>query len=232
MQAETDSISIKHWSDEDKPREKFLYKGPLSVSNAELLAILIGTGVKQETAVDLAKRILKASNNKLEQLGNASVNYLMNFKGIGRAKAVTIAAALEIGRRRGYEKKASVTRIAKSEDVFDLLRPLLSDLLHEEFWILYLNNSNQVLKKARLSMGGITGTLVDTRLVMKQALQVNAVAIVLSHNHPSGTLKPSQSDKNVTKKLCIAGKALDIKVLDHVIIANDKYFSFADNNLI
>ncbi|WP_276390617.1 RadC family protein [Eudoraea chungangensis] len=232
MQAETDSISIKHWSDEDKPREKFLYKGPFSVSNAELLAILIGTGVKQETAVDLAKRILKASNNKLEQLGNASVNHLMNFKGIGRAKAVTIAAALEIGRRRGYEKKASVTRIAKSEDVFDLLRPLLSDLLHEEFWILYLNNSNQVLKKARLSMGGITGTLVDTRLVMKQALQANAVAIVLSHNHPSGTLKPSRSDKNVTKKLCVAGKALDIKVLDHVIIANDKYFSFADNNLI
>ncbi|MGB5317985.1 RadC family protein [Eudoraea sp.] len=232
MQAKTESFPIKQWSADDKPREKFLSKGRLALSNAELIAILIGSGTPRETAVDLAKRILAASNNNLDVLGKASVEYLMKFKGIGCAKAVVIAAALEVGRRRRYDQKPTISKIGKSEDVFDFLRPFLSDLQHEEFWILYLNNSNQVLHKELLSKGGITGTLVDPRLVLKKALEWNAVAIILSHNHPSGSLKPSEADKNVTSKLCKAGNALDIKVLDHVIISKDKYFSFADNNMI
>ncbi len=225
-------ISIKHWSDEDKPREKFLLKGPLSLTNAELLAIIIGTGDRKETAVDLAKRILKASNNRLNKLGSTTVTNLMEFNGIGTSKAVRIAASLEIGRRRKYEKNTSITKITKSEDVFHFLRPFLADLLHEEFWIVYLNNANQIVHKAQLSIGGITGTLVDTRLVMKQAVLCNAVALILSHNHPSGNEKPSEADKNITSKMCLAAKTLDIKVLDHVIITKDKYFSFADNNII
>ena len=232
MQQKSSSFSIKNWSDDDKPREKLLHKGRSVLSNAELIAILIGSGTKNETAVALSKRILASTNNNLNELGKVSIKQLMKFKGIGEAKAVSIAAALEIGRRRQNEKAMVKAKILGSQEVFNLLQHLIADLPHEEFWIVYLNNSNKVIHKAQLSKGGITGTLVDIRLVMKQALEFGAVSLVLAHNHPSGTLKPSEADKKITKKLQKASEALDIRVLDHVIIAQNNYYSFADNNLI
>ncbi|WP_019668190.1 RadC family protein [Eudoraea adriatica] len=232
MQQKPSSFSIKDWSDDDKPREKLVQKGRAALSNAELIAILIGSGTKNETAVALSKRILSSANNNLNELGRVSLKQLMKFKGIGEAKAVSIAAAMEIGRRRQNEKAVSKAQISGSKAVFNLLQPLIADLPHEEFWIVYLNNSNKVIHKAQLSKGGITGTLVDIRLVMKQALEFGAVSLVLAHNHPSGTLKPSEADKKITKKLQKASEALDIRVLDHVIITQNNYYSFADNNLI
>jgi len=232
MQQKPSSFSIKDWSDDDKPREKLVQKGRAALSNAELIAILIGSGTKNETAVALSKRILSSANNNLNELGRVSIKKLMKFKGIGEAKAVSIAAAMEIGRRRQNEKAVSKAQISGSKAVFNLLQPLIADLPHEEFWIVYLNNSNKVIHKAQLSKGGITGTLVDIRLVMKQALEFGAVSLVLAHNHPSGTLKPSEADKKITKKLQKASEALDIRVLDHVIITQNNYYSFADNNLI
>ncbi|WP_297693700.1 DNA repair protein RadC [uncultured Eudoraea sp.] len=232
MQHKSSSFSIKNWSDDDKPREKLVHKGRSVLSNAELIAILIGSGTKNETAVALSKRILASTNNNLNELGKVSIKQLMKFKGIGEAKAVSIAAALEIGRRRQNEKAMVKPQILGSQSVFDLLQPLLADLPHEEFWIVYLNNSNKVIQKAQLSKGGITGTLVDVRLVIKQALELGAVSLILAHNHPSGTLKPSEADKKITTKLQKASEAMDIRVLDHVIITQNKYYSFADNNLI
>ena len=232
MQQKSSSFSIKDWSDDDKPREKLVQKGRAALSNAELIAILIGSGTKNETAVALSKKILSSANNNLNELGKVSIKQLMKFKGIGEAKAVSIAAAMEIGRRRQNEKALFKEQISESRAVFNLLQHLIADLPHEEFWIVYLNNSNKVIHKAQLSKGGITGTLVDIRLVMKQALEFGAVSLVLAHNHPSGTLKPSEADKKITKKLQKASEALDIRVLDHVIIAQNNYYSFADNNLI
>lgn len=232
MQEKTTSFPIKDWSDDDKPREKLLHKGRSILSNAELLAILIGSGTKNETAVALSKRILASSNHNLNELGKVSVKQLMKFKGIGEAKAISIAAALEIGRRRHKEANLVLPKISGSQAVFNLLLPILADLPHEEFWILYLNNSNKVMHKAQLSKGGITGTLVDIRLVLKQALELGAVALILVHNHPSGTLKPSEADKKITHKLKKACDSMDIRVLDHVIIGQNEYYSFADNNLI
>jgi len=232
MQQKPSSFSIKNWSDDDKPREKLVHKGRSVLSNAELIAILIGSGSKNETAVALSKRILASTNNNLNELGKVSIKQLMKFNGIGEAKAVSIAAALEIGRRRQNEKAMLKAQISGSQAVFDLLQPLVADLPHEEFWIVYLNNSNKVIHKAQLSKGGITGTLVDVRLVMKQALELGAVSLILAHNHPSGALKPSEADKKITNKLQKASEAMDIRVLDHVIITQNKYYSFADNNLI
>jgi len=228
MQEKTKSFSIKNWSDDDKPREKLVQKGRSVLSDAELIAILIGSGSRSESAVELSKRILASVNNNLNELGKLSPNQLMQFKGIGEAKAVTIAAALEMGRRRRGEEALKITKIGSSRDAFELLRPIIGELQHEEFWILYLNNSNKVLQSAQLSKGGLTGTLVDVRIVMKEALQLGAVALVLAHNHPSGTLKPSNADLEVTQKLKSASEALDIKVLDHLIITQRDYYSFAD----
>lgn len=232
MQEEKASLSIKDWADDDKPREKLVQKGRSVLSDAELIAILIGSGTKNESAVELSKRILASVGNNLNDLGRLSVQQLMQFKGIGEAKAVTIAAALEIGRRRRREAGQQITKITSSGDAFELLQPLIGELEHEEFWILYLNNSNKVVHKGQLSKGGITGTLVDVRLVMKQALELGAVALILAHNHPSGTLVPSKADKTITQKLKSAAQALDIKVLDHLIIAQKAYFSFADEQLL
>jgi DNA repair protein RadC len=232
MQQKSSSFSIKNWSDDDKPREKLVHKGRSVLSNAELIAILIGSGTKNETAVALSKRILDSTNNSLNELGTVSIKQLMKFKGIGEAKAVSIAAALEIGRRRQNEKVKEKAQISSSKAVFELLQPLVADLPHEEFWIVYLNNSNKVIHTAQLSKGGITGTLVDVRLVMKQALEIGAVSLILAHNHPSGTLKASEADKKITNKLQKASEAMDIRVLDHVIITQNKYYNFADNNLI
>lgn len=232
MQEKQASLSIKNWSDDDKPREKLIQKGKGVLSDAELIAILIGSGSRNESAVELSKRILASVNNNLNELGRVSINQLMEFKGIGEAKAVTIAAALEMGRRRRGEEAQKITKIQSSKSVFDLLQPIMGELEHEEFWIVYLNNSNKVLHSAQLSKGGITGTLVDVRLVLKQALEFGSVALILAHNHPSGTLKPSNADKQITQKLKTAAEALDIKVLDHLIITQKEYFSFADEGVL
>lgn len=232
MQEKLASFSIKNWADDDKPREKLVQKGCFVLSDAELIAILIGSGSREESAVELSKRILASVDHNLNELGKLSVNQLMRFKGIGEAKAVSIAAALEMGRRRRMEDTKKITAITSSKDAFELLYPLIGELPHEEFWILYLNNSNKVIHKSQLSKGGITGTLVDVRLVMKQALELGAVGIILAHNHPSGTLKPSLADKQITEKLKKASEALDIKILDHLIVAQHQYVSFADKGIL
>ena len=224
------SFSIKNWSQDDQPREKLLYKGQAALSDAELVAILIGSGNREESAVDLTKRILASVDNNLRALGKLSIKQLMTFKGIGEAKAITIAAAMELGRRRGGEEAVKQNKITSSASVFEVMQPILGELPHEEFWIIYLNNSNAILQKQQLSKGGITGTLVDVRLTLKMALELGATALILVHNHPSGTLKPSMADKQITQKLKTAAASLDIKVLDHVIITERSYFSFADEN--
>lgn len=232
MQKKANHITIKNWSDDDKPREKLLNKGRSVLSDAELIAILIGSGNRDESAVDLSKRILASVDNNLNELGKLTVKQLIRFKGIGEAKAVSIAAALEIGRRRRREDSKRVLKITSSLDACEILQPIMGELAHEEFWILYLNNSNKVLHKEQLSKGGITGTLVDVRLVMKQALEQGAVGLILAHNHPSGTLKPSTADKQLTQKLKAAADVLDVKVLDHLIITQHSYLSFADEGIL
>lgn len=226
------SFSIREWNENDRPREKLLVKGKNALTDAELVAILIGSGSKEESAVSLSQRILSSVDNQLHQLGKLSVKQLMQFKGIGEAKAITIVAGLELGRRRGNEHTSTLQKITSSKDVYTILKPVIGDLEHEEFWILYLNNNHKVLKKKQISMGGKTGTLVDPKVVFKAALEFNATAIVLAHNHPSGSLKPSQSDLDLTSQLKTAGKYLDIKLLDHLIITEKAYFSFADRQLL
>lgn len=232
MLAKPDSFSIKHWSTDDKPREKLLRKGRSILSDAELVAILIGSGSTKESAVKLSKRILASVENNLNALGRLSVKQLMKFNGIGEAKALAIVAALELGRRRREEGPQKISSIGSSKDAYLLLHPIIGELPHEEFWIVYLNNSKRVMHSAQLSKGGITATLVDVRLVMKQALDLGAVALILAHNHPSGTLKPSAADMEITKKLKIASEAMEIRVLDHLIITEKEYFSFADEQLL
>jgi DNA repair protein RadC len=232
MQEKLSPFSIKYWSQDDQPREKLLNKGKDTLSDAELVAILIGSGNRQESAVALCKRILASVDNNLSQLGKLSIKQLMQFKGIGEAKAITIAAALELGRRRRGEEALQKQKITSSISAFELMQPIIGELLHEEFWIIYLNNSNKVIQKNQLSKGGITGTLVDVRLVLKTALEVGAIGLILVHNHPSGTLKPSKADKQLTQKLKLAAQSLDIKVLDHLIITEKAYFSFADKSLL
>lgn len=226
------SLSIKNWSQDDQPREKLRDKGKAALSDAELVAILIGSGSKNESAVELCKRIFASVDNNLNELGKLSLKQLMAFKGIGEAKAITIAAAMELGRRRRGEEALEKKKISSSISVFELMQPIIGELPHEEFWIIYLNNSNKVIQKQQLSKGGITGTLVDVRLVLKMALELGATGIILAHNHPSGTLKPSEADKQITQKLKKAGDSLDIKTLDHLIITEKAYFSFADENLL
>lgn len=232
MSEKPTSFSIKNWSQDDQPREKLRDKGRTALSDAELIAILIGSGTREESAVALCKRIYASVDHNLNALGKLSIQQLMAFKGIGEAKAITIAAALELGRRRRIEDAVQLEKITSSTTVFGLMQPILGDLPHEEFWILYLNNSNKVVQKNQLSKGGITGTLVDVRLVLKNALEFGATALILCHNHPSGTLNPSQADKDITQKLKSAAQSLDIKVLDHLIITEKAYFSFADENLL
>jgi len=224
-------FSIKDWSEADRPREKLLANGKESLSNAELLAILIGSGNREESAVDLCKRILASTNNNLSRLSKLSISELQKFKGIGEAKAISIVAALELGRRKKSSSN-DATVISSSQSVFSIMNPLVGDLSHEEFWVIYLNNSNKVLTKLQMSKGGIAGTLVDVRLVLKKALELGAVALIVVHNHPSGTLKVSQSDKNITQKIKEASSTLDIKLLDHVIITENNYLSFADEGLL
>ena len=232
MSDKTASFSIKNWSRDDQPREKLRDKGRTSLSDAELVAILIGSGNRDESAVGLSQRILASVDNSLNALGKCSLKQLMTFKGIGEAKAISIAAALELGRRRRAEEATEQTAITSSVAVFEVMQPIIGELAHEEFWILYLNNSNKIILKSQLSKGGITGTLVDVRLVLKTALEVGATGLILVHNHPSGTLKPSVADKQLTQKLKLASESLDIKILDHLIVTESAYLSFADENIL
>ncbi|HSD14825.1 MAG TPA: DNA repair protein RadC [Flavobacterium sp.] len=229
---ETTNFSIKYWAEDDKPREKLMLKGKSILSDAELIAILIGSGSRNESAVQLSKRILASVDNNLNVLGKLSVKQLTNFKGIGEAKAVTIVAAAELGRRRKSEESLELSKITSSKAVFEIMQPIIGELPHEEFWVLFLNNSNKVIYKAQISKGGITGTVVDTRIIFKTALEHNATSVILVHNHPSGTLIASEADKQITRKLKEAGKHLDILVLDHVIVTEKSYFSFADENIL
>ncbi len=226
------SFTIKHWNEDDRPREKLLKKGRVSLSDAELIAILIGSGNRDESAVELSKRILSGIDNSLNKLGKLTVNDLIKFKGIGEAKAISIITALELGRRRRLEEALEKPKISSSRSVFDLMQPIIGELQHEEFWILFLNNANKIQLKTQMSKGGITGTLVDTRLIFKQALELAATGLILCHNHPSGTLKPSTSDINLTNKIKKGGEILDIKVLDHLIITEKEYYSFADEGIL
>ncbi len=226
------SIPIKRWSADDRPREKLLNKGARLLSNSELLALLIGSGSRDETAVQLGKRIMASVNNSLAELSKLTPQELMRFDGIGQAKSEIISAAFEISRRREKDAHVPNEPIRSSADVYDVMKPIMADLNHEEFWILYLNNSNRLIQKKQLSKGGITGTLVDVRLVLKHALDYRSTALILVHNHPSGTLKPSSADKHLTDKLKTACSSMDLKVLDHVIIAEKAYFSFADEGLL
>ena len=224
--------SIKQWAEDDRPREKFILKGRSSLSDAELLAIILGSGSRNESAVELARRILDSASNSLVELGKYNLPELQSFKGIGEAKSIAIAAALEIGRRRRSQEINVKNKIASSNDAFELLHAELSDLNTEEFWIILMNRANKVIKKIRISSGGISGTVADSRVIFKAAIDNLASAIILAHNHPSGNLKPSQSDINLTKKMKESGNILDIPVLDHIIIAENSYFSFADEGLL
>jgi DNA repair protein RadC len=224
--------TIKSWAEDDRPREKMILKGKNALSDAELIAILISSGNCEESAVDLAKRILKSANDSISELSRFTIKDMLKFKGIGDAKAVSIAAALELGRRRRGEEAGIKKQITCSKDLFDIFHPLLSDLIYEEFWILLLNKANMIIGKYCISEGGLSGTVADPVKIFKKAIECNALGIVLCHNHPSGNLKPSEADMNLTKKLKEGGKLLDISVLDHIIIGEEKYISFADEGLI
>jgi len=225
-------LSIKEWAVEDRPREKMLEKGIRSLSEAELIAILIGSGSREESAVELSRHVLASVKNNLNELGKKSINDFKQFKGIGDAKATTIAAAMELGRRRKESGTDEKLKVITSADAADIFKPFLSDLPHEEFWVLFLNRNNLVLDKRMVSQGGLSGTVIDVRIILKMALEKLACSIILCHNHPSGNLVPSEADKEITRKIKDAGKHMDIPVLDHVIIGNGSYFSFADEGMI
>lgn len=225
-------MSIKSWSEQDRPREKMIAQGRQSLSDAELVAILIGSGNRQESAVELSKRILQAVDTDLNELGKMSINDLTNFKGIGEAKAISIAAALELGRRRQATDYKEKPKILSSEDSYKIIAPLIDDLDIEQFWILLLNRGNYLIGKKRISEGGVSGTVVDSKIVFRTALDGLASQIILVHNHPSGNLKPSNADRSLTEKLAAAGRVMDINVLDHLIVSQKGYTSFADEGWI
>ncbi len=232
MEAYEAKISIKEWAEEDRPREKLNTQGRRALSDAELIAILIGSGSRNETAVELSKRILHHYDNDLQRLGKVSVSELSKFKGIGEAKAIAIIAALELGRRRNETDIKVPETITGSQSVYQVLRRHLVDLNHEEFWILLLSRSCKIIAKELISKGGLSGTVADPKIIFGIALQHQASSIILAHNHPSGNLKPSQQDVDLTRKIHQAGKVLDIGVLDHLIITDGGFYSFADEGLL
>jgi len=223
---------IKQWAKDDRPREKLLLRGSENLSNSELLAILIHNGTNQKTAVDLGKEILKLGKDNLNELGKLTVKELMKIKGIGEAKAITIAAALELGRRRQAASSLEKASIASSSDMASFLRSALKDFRHEVFAVVFLNRANKVNHFEIISEGGITGTVADPRIILKKALEEDAVSIILSHNHPSGNLKPSRADEELTLKIKEAAKYFDIRVIDHIIVSEDGYYSFSDEGLL
>jgi len=228
MPANNHHNPIRQWAEDDRPREKMMLKGKGALSNAELIAILIRSGNTEESAVQLAQRMLDAAQNNLIELSKLTVADLSRFKGMGPAKAVSVVAALELGKRRLSEKVLQQNKITCSRDVYELLLPELSDLYYEQFFVLLLDRAHKVIRKINISQGGVAGTVADPKKIFKTALDHNASSIILAHNHPSDNLKPSDNDIRLTKKLSEAGKVLEIEVLDHVIVGNDNYFSFAD----
>ena len=225
-------MNIKDWALEDRPREKLLYRGISSLSDAELIAILIGSGNSEETAVELSRRIMENVKNNLNELGKLNVENLKTFKGIGDAKAISIIAAMELGRRRNHSSALEMDKITGSNDVARYLRPLIGDISHEEFWAIFLNRQNKIIDKQRLSQGGMTGTVIDVRLVLKIAIEKHATSLIFAHNHPSGNLEASDADRKITQQLKEAGAIMDIPLLDHLIITQAGYFSFADEGLL
>jgi DNA repair protein RadC len=224
--------TIKTWAEEDQPREKLLLKGKSSLSDAELLAILIGSGSTHLTAVDLCKIILNEYKNNLNELAKCSVNDFIKFKGIGEAKAVTIVAAIELGRRRKEEEVLKKIKISSSNEAYNFLKPYLMDLDHEQFWILLLNRNLELIKPIQISSGGVSGTIADPKIIFKYAIENLANAIILSHNHPSGNLKPSEADIQLTKKLKQASQLFDINLADHIIFTNHGFYSMSDQNIL
>ena len=228
----SNKLTIKQWAEDDRPREKLLTKGRLALSNAELIAILINSGSVDESAVDLSKRMLAASQDNLIELSKLSIKELCDFKGIGEARAATITAALELGRRRRESEALKKKTIGSSQDAFEVMQSTMADISYEEFWILLLNRANQIIRKVNISEGGFSGTVADPKKIFKMALEHGASGIILCHNHPSGNLKPSDADLQLTRKLKEAGMHLDLPVLDHLIIGDEKYLSFADDALL
>lgn len=225
---EENKLGIKSWAEEDRPREKLMEKGRHVLTEAELIAILIGSGSRDETAVELSKRILASVGNNLNDLGKLGVGELVKFKGIGEAKAISVMAAMELGRRRKETEVVKRDKISVSKDVFDIMKPILIDLPHEEFWLLILNRANLVIKKELISRGGVSGTVVDTKIIFKAAVENYACSIIICHNHPSGNLKPSEADIRITKNIKEAGKLMEIPLLDHLIITENGFYSFSD----
>jgi DNA repair protein RadC len=223
---------IKAWAEDDRPREKLLNKGKASLSDAELVAILIGMGTREMSAVELSKKILQSTGNNLNELAKLSVKDLMKFKGIGEAKAISIVAAMEIARRRKDTDPLKKDRIRYSKEAFDILKPFMMDLDHEQFWMICLNRNQEVAKIIQISTGGVTGTIADPKIIFKYALEHLASCIILSHNHPSGNLTPSQADIKLTKQLSEGARLLDMTLSDHIIFSNNGYFSFADENML
>jgi len=226
------SMKITDWAVEDRPRERLWSKGPASLSDAELLAILIGSGTRNHSALDLARELLAMAGNSLGDLGRLSAGEIRKIRGVGEAKAVTIAAALELGRRRKIAETGENPQIRSSSDVYNIMCPVMEDLPHEEFWILFLNRANRVTGRMKISQGGVSGTVTDVRIVMKKAIESLASGLVICHNHPSGNNSPSDSDIRITQKIKEAGALMDIQLLDHLIIAGKDYYSFADNGAL
>ncbi len=225
------NISIKNWDIDDRPREKLLNKGINSLSHAELIAILISSGSQKESAVDLSKRILASVDNNLHELGKLNLADLQKFHGIGEAKAITILSALELGRRRKLSDVINKKTIHSSKDAFELFQPLLGDIAHEEFWVLLLNSANRIIDKVKISQGGISGTVADVRLILQPAILKSASGLIICHNHPSGNTEASNADIKLTEKVRSAAELFSIKFLDHIIVADKKYFSFSDQGV-
>lgn len=232
MESYNQKLGIKLWAEEDRPREKLLQNGRRHLTDAELIAILIGSGNKNETAVGLSKRILAFYDNNLNKLGRATIGELSRFKGIGEAKAVSIVAGLELGLRRGEVSEEKIIQITSSNDVYKYLYQNFAYLNHEEFWILLLNRANHIIGKHLISKGGQAGTIADPKIIFKTALENNAASIILAHNHPSGNLKPSDQDNKLTKNMVASGHLLNLPVSDHVIFANHGHYSYRDEGLI
>jgi DNA repair protein RadC len=226
------SLKITDWAVEDRPRERLWNKGPSSLSDAELLAILIGSGTKNASAVDIARELLALAGNNLSDLGKLTIPDIRKLKGVGDAKAVTIVAALELGRRRKLAEANENPQVKSSADVFNIFQPIMEDLPHEEFWILFLNRANKVINRMKISQGGISGTVTDVRIVLKNAVECLASGIVICHNHPSGNNTPSEADIKITRKIKEAGELMDIQLLDHIIICGKDYYSFADSGMM
>ncbi len=226
------NLRIKDWALEDRPREKLLSKGLKSLTDAELLAILIGSGQKNESAVEVAKKVLNLAQNNLNELGKLSINEFETVKGIGETKAITLISALELGRRRKLSESKEKYKIGGSKDAFNYMQPFLEDLSYEEFWVIYMNRSNRIIDQVKISQGGISGTVIDVRIILKHAIEKLASTIIICHNHPSGNLQPSKSDIQITSKLKEAAKFHDVELLDHLIISDSSYYSFADEGII